>query len=307
MDASVIIPSYNRGKILKRCLELLFNQDFPKNKYEIIVVNDGSTDDTEKMIKEQNPPCNFLYLKNPQREGPSKSRNLALSKAKGKVVIFIDSDILTPPWFIKEHVELHKENPGLIVDGPAINITGEKNLINPPFESPLVKILAFFDFGGATFITANTSCLLKNLIKLKGFDEEFGKGYGWQDRELGTRLIKMGLKRVKNRKAYALHYKKEEETGESLQNLWQKYRERGENAILYYKKHPSAKTKKQIHLNYLKYSNFLRKIGWDEEKITYQSISQKRKITFSLLKKAYLIHAYAEGLKEGMEKHKIRI
>jgi len=304
MDASVIITTYNRENILKRSLELLFTQDFPKDRYEVIVVDDGSTDNTEKMIEKQNPPCSFLYLKNPERKGQAKSRNLALSKAKGGVAIFVDSDILAPSWFIKEHVKLHRKNSRLIVDGPAINIAGKKNLLNPPFESFFVRMLAFLDFGGATFITANTSCLVENLIRAGGFDEEFGKGYGWQDREFGRRLLKIGLKRVKNRRAYALHYKGNE-NGEDMYFLFQKYRERGENAILYYSKHSSRKTKREIHLNYLKYSNFFAKIGLDGK--TSSSLSIYKKPLFSLFKKIFLIHAYAEGLKKGMQKYKVEI
>ncbi|MBC7188917.1 hypothetical protein H5U35_01710, partial [Candidatus Aerophobetes bacterium] len=203
----------------------------------------------------------------------------------------------------KEHVKLHRKNPRLIVDGPAINITGEKNLLNPPFESFFVRMLAFLDFGGATFITANTSCLVENLIKAGGFDEEFGKGYGWQDREFGRRLLRAGLKRVKNRRAYALHYKgngKEED----MHFLFQKYRERGENAILYYSKHPSKKTKREIHLNYLKYSNFFTKIGLDRK--TSSPFIHKKPLFF-LFKKVFFIHAYAEGLKKGVQKYKVEI
>ena len=52
MLLSVIIPTYNRCKILKDCLEVILNQDMPKVDYEVIVVDDGSTDDTEQLVKE---------------------------------------------------------------------------------------------------------------------------------------------------------------------------------------------------------------------------------------------------------------
>jgi len=50
MDVSIVIPTYNRRKILKRALELLFAQNYPKDKYEIILVDDGSTDGTDEMV-----------------------------------------------------------------------------------------------------------------------------------------------------------------------------------------------------------------------------------------------------------------
>jgi len=298
MDVSVVIATYNRKNILGKCLECLFNQDYPRDKYQIVVVDDGSTDGTDRMVKQKKDKCkcSLIYSQSHQREGQSKARNKGILLSEGKVIIFIDSDSLAPPWFIKEHLRMYKDNPNIIVDGPAITVTGENNLINPPFLnppfcSPLIRTLAFFDFGGAVFITANTSCLKENLIKAGRFDEEFGKGFGWLDRELGLRLIKMGLKRVKNRRAYVLHYQIEKK---NLTFLAKKRKDRGENAILYY--------------NF--YDKILNKLGWTEKYLTEKYLSflyQKKSIWYPLFKKFYLIHCYAEGLKSGIEKYKVRI
>jgi len=309
MDVSVVIATYNRKNILEKCLECLFNQDYPRDKYQIVVVDDGSTDGTDRMVKQKKDKCkcSLIYSQSHQREGQSKARNKGILLSEGKVIIFIDSDSLAPPWFIKEHLRMYKDNPNIIVDGPAITVTGENNLINPPFCSPLIRTLAFLDFGGAVFITANTSCLKENLIKAGRFDEEFGKGFGWLDRELGLRLIKMGLKRVKNRRAYVLHYQIEKK---NLTFLAKKRKDRGENAILYYKKHPVKKVKKEARFHYLFYDKILNKLGWTEKYLTEKYLSflyQKKSIRYPLFKKFYLIHCYAEGLKSGIEKYKVRI
>lgn len=307
IDASVIIASYNRKQILNRCLECLFNQDYVAEKYEIIVIDDGSTDETEKMVKEKNPPCKLVYVRNKQRMGQSKAKNRGILQAKGKIIIFLDSDVLAPPWFVNEHVSSHEKNPNLIVDGPAINIRKKEELLNPPFKSFSVKLLAFLDVGGATFITANTSCSQGNLIKAGGFDEEFGTGFGWQDRELGLRLKKMELKRVKNTTAYVLHYKPEEETGISLKTLRKKYKERGENAALYYKKHPSSRVRREAHFHYLLYNYFIEKFRWLKKHTSYSYLSflwQKKDFRYHVFKKLYLIQAYCEGLKRGKKKYK---
>jgi len=256
LDASVVVVSYNRKRFLERCLECLFRQDYPKDKYEIILVDDGSSDGTERMVREKKSPCRLKYLSHPERLGQSKARNKGIWEAQGDIIIFIDSDAFAPPWFIREHIKTHRKDSHLIADGPAINITGENNLLNPPFNCLRVKTFAFFDFWGASFITANTSCSRENLIKAGGFDEDFGKGFGWQDRELGLRLRNMGLKRVKNRRAYVLHYQAEES---SLSQLAQKRKDRGENAVLYYKKHPASKIKREIRLRYLFYDRIF---GW---------------------------------------------
>lgn len=310
MDVSIIIATYNRRRILERSLECLFQQEYPSGKYEIIVIDDGSTDGTENMVEKKTSSCRLVLLRNSKRVGQSKSRNRAINKAQGEVIIFVDSDVFTPPWFIKEHLQSHEKDSHLIVDGPAINVLGEENLFKPAFTSSRTKLLAFLDLAGAHFITANTSCRRKSLIEAGGFDEDFGTGFGWQDRELGYRLERSGLRRIKNRRAYVLHYRSEPQNETNLQNLWQKRKDRGINAALFYKKHPEEKVRKMTRFRYLRYSHFLEKLGWGKNDLDPEyllSLSQKKKFRYYIYRKIYLIHAYAEGLKEGIEKYKVEI
>jgi len=302
MRVTIVIATHNRRDILERSLECLFRQDYPKDQYEIIVVDDGSSDGTKEMIEEKSPSCGLKYLKHKKRRGQSKAKNLGISHAQGEVIIFIDDDVFCPPQFIRQHMKYHKKYDNVIVDGPAINTDRTDNL----FGDKKKRFLAFLDFFGASFITSNTSCRKDSLIKAGGFDEEFGKKFGWQDRELGFRLRKMGVKRKKNRRAYVFHFKQKGSL-DDFAELFKKEKERGMNAVIFYRKHPVRKIRHQVRFRYLWYDRlipFKKLIGRDIE-VFHQTHWQRFLRPF--LTRFYLIHAYAEGLKEGLKKEKLRM
>lgn len=87
-DISIIVPIYNGEKYLKKCLDSLINQT--KEELEFILINDGSTDNTEKIIKEYKDK-RIKYFKN-KNQGIGKTRNFGLSKSTGKYIMFCDSD-----------------------------------------------------------------------------------------------------------------------------------------------------------------------------------------------------------------------
>ena len=90
-DISIIVPAYNAEKYLEKCLESLVNQT--KKNIEIIVINDGSTDDTEKIIlefKERYPEMIKYFFQ--ENSGQSVARNVGIEMAEGKYIAFVDSD-----------------------------------------------------------------------------------------------------------------------------------------------------------------------------------------------------------------------
>lgn len=92
MKLSIIIPVYNEEKYLSECLDSLLDQNFPKDEYEIICINDGSKDKSEEVIlqyKEKHSNIVYLYQEN---QGVSVARNLGLDAAKGEYVFFVDAD-----------------------------------------------------------------------------------------------------------------------------------------------------------------------------------------------------------------------
>lgn len=88
---SLIVPIYNSSKYLKRCLDSLVNQTL--NDIEIIIVNDGSKDKSEEIIKEYSlKNDNIIYIKNKENKGIGYSRNKGISYASGEYIGFVDSD-----------------------------------------------------------------------------------------------------------------------------------------------------------------------------------------------------------------------
>jgi len=301
---SVIIPTHNQKEILAKTLDYLILQDYPKDQYEIIVVDDGSTDTTEKMVESKmGSEVSLRYLYQKQR-GPHFARNLGIKKARGEIIIFVDSDIFTASNFISEHVKFHQKFGDVVVSGPTVRTDRLDNVFADANRRKTKKLL--FDFSGPSFITANLSVKRKFLIRAGGFDEEF-TGFGWHDWELGLRLKKLGLKAKRNINAIVYHYKKKISLPD-IPSLCEKKREQGRNAVLYYKKHPHFTVKLGIRPQSLIFDKL---IGWIDkdfgERLILRAAKKGSRWWLNLFMKWKLLHAYAQGLRDGMRKHEVRL
>lgn len=142
---SVIIPTYNAGDNIKRCLESILNQNL--EDVEVLVINDGSTDNSSEIINEyvnKNPEKIIYYEK--ENTGVADTRNFGISKAKGKYILFIDADDYIKPKlleelqiYIKQDIDIIKfklqrvnENGDILekVDGAVFNKTDGQNAFN---------------------------------------------------------------------------------------------------------------------------------------------------------------------------------
>tara|TARA_B100001750_G_scaffold230950_1_gene227883 strand:+ start:285 stop:1139 length:855 start_codon:yes stop_codon:yes gene_type:complete len=103
---SVIIPVFNRVKLIARCINSVINQTYPVN--EIIVVDDGSNDGTYDLIRKNFPQVISIYQEN---KGVSNARNVGIQSAKSKWIAFLDSDDEWLPNKIEKQISLIKKNP----------------------------------------------------------------------------------------------------------------------------------------------------------------------------------------------------
>jgi glycosyltransferase involved in cell wall biosynthesis len=112
INISVIICSYNREAYIKDAMISLLEQDFPKDNFEAIVVDNNSIDNTEQVCKkfiEDHPGANFYYLTEKQ-QGSSPARNKGATVAKGELLIFMDDDAIAEKDFLKNTWKFYAEN-----------------------------------------------------------------------------------------------------------------------------------------------------------------------------------------------------
>ena len=94
MPLSVIIPTINEARHIKTCLDSLLNQSYPKDKYEVLVVDSDSTDGTIDIVKACCSKHNNVTLIFEDKKSASAARNKGVEMAKGKIIAFIDADTI---------------------------------------------------------------------------------------------------------------------------------------------------------------------------------------------------------------------
>jgi len=137
---SVIVPVYNTGKYLSKCLDSIISQTF--SDFELLLVDDGSSDNSGKICDEYAEKDDRISVFHKENRGVSSARNLGLDKANGKWICFIDSDDYVKPAYLQYLIENENENVDIIVGG-----------WQPVFEGKLEKSVQFRkkEYSGAEF------------------------------------------------------------------------------------------------------------------------------------------------------------
>jgi len=197
---SVIIPTYNESKNIKNCLNALLNQSYPKDKYEIIVVDDGSEDSTGEIIKKEfGDKVKFIKQ---ERQGAGAARNNGVKMAKGEIIIFIDADCIATYNWIEEMVKLFTYQEIIGVQGAYS--TYQQSIIAQfcqiEFEERYdrLKKKKYIDFVGSF----SAAFQKEFFIKIGGFKTDFKMN---EDVNLSYRIIKKGGKLAFNPNAIVYH------------------------------------------------------------------------------------------------------
>lgn len=239
MELSVIIPTYNRKNNLIKTLKAFSQQSY--QDFEMLIVDDGSTDGTEEMLKKLNLPLKIKYIFQ-HNQGPARARNLGIRQAKGKIIFFTGDDIIPSENLLEEHIKSHqKGDENFVVLGytqwaPNIKITPfRKYITDYHFAYSTITNEQNVDWGH--FYSSNVSIHRSFLERAGCFDEEFPYP-AYEDTELGYRLFQQGMRMILNKKAIAYHdhpidFKKYQRT----------MLRRGESAVILAKKVPQLKRK----------------------------------------------------------------
>ena len=153
MNVSIVIPTYNRKPILEKCLFALENQKLSTNtNYEIIVVDDGSTDGTSSWINNNKANLPHVVLYQQEHGGPALGRNLGVIKSKYEIIIFIDSDLIVLDNFITCHLDKllafwRKNDKKCFTYGSVVNTS---NFLNPQSEKHKIMDLSLIHISEPT-------------------------------------------------------------------------------------------------------------------------------------------------------------
>jgi glycosyltransferase involved in cell wall biosynthesis len=127
MKVSVIIPVFNGESCLEKAINSVLKQNFKKEDYEIIVINDCSNDNTENIILDfNNKTENFIYIKNEKNLGVNESRNKAINIAKGKYIAFLDADDEWMPEKLSIQYKKMNENKDIVLSFTDFSIYNDK-------------------------------------------------------------------------------------------------------------------------------------------------------------------------------------
>jgi GT2 family glycosyltransferase len=228
--ATIQLCTYNRAHLLERVLHACFEQDTAGAEYEVVLVNDGSTDDTENVITvaKGRAPCAFTAITQ-ANAGLARGRNVGIAAAQGERIIFIDDDVLPMPNFVAEHLRASARDRDVVVRGAVIEVESFDRL--PP------PIWSFRNYSGNWFWTSNVSVSRRKLEEVGCFDETFSE-YGWEDIELGLRLREAGVRGVFNKRAVAFHYKPKAPERFDPDALVKQKRAQARTARILARKHP---------------------------------------------------------------------
>lgn len=250
MYISIIIPTYNRLPILKKCLAALEKQNISEKEiegYEIILVDDGSTDKTLEWIAKHKQQFPHLKTYQQNHQGPAAARNLGIDKSQGDTIVFIDSDLVVTEHFLHAHAnaliagkQKHKSDR-IFTYGWVINTCN--------FDNPTAESYKITDFSAAYFATGNVAICKKWLLEAGQFDPQF-QLYGWEDLELGVRLKKLDLKIIKCPEAVGYHWHPPFNL-QQIPRLIEREIQRGKMGVIFYQKHPTWEVKMMIQMTIL--------------------------------------------------------
>lgn len=209
IELTVIIPTHNRQDMLLRCLGALARQDYPLSRMEVIVVADGCTDDSAKIIVRNQYGFSLKVFEQSSR-GAAAARNHGAKHAVGSTLVFLDDDVIASEKVASAHARHHKGEVQKVVVGPYMPPA-------PPDSDFHRREL--YEFWRGLFesmaepnhvptfrdvVSGNLSMTKVAFERAGGFCEAF-PSCGMEDYEFGYRLLSAGVKHVYDAEAIAEH------------------------------------------------------------------------------------------------------
>jgi len=208
MKFSLIIPTHNRPKRLKLCIESVFSSKFPKNNFEVVVIIDGYCKESSKLLEHYQKKNNNLKVYNLiPNKGPAAARNYGIKHACGEIIGLTDDDCILENNWIEKMVDVHNQNPDIVVvGGETFPSLSSMKIITGQYLSNLgIQCKISNNIETIYFPTCNVS-LKKKIFEKFSFDETIPYA-GGEDLEFFWRLFKNNYRFVFDRNIIVHHYR----------------------------------------------------------------------------------------------------
>ena len=250
MFVSVVIPTYNRQPILEKCLAALEQQlisGTAVERYEVVVVDDGSTDGTPDWLRQNAARFPHVRLIEQIHGGPAEGRNRGVDQAHGDVIVFIDSDLVVTPVFLAMHAAALQRSWRRTGDRLCFTYGAVINTAN--FEQPTAERHKLRDLSWAYFATGNVA-IDRSVLEQSGLFDTGFRLYGWEDLELGERLRRMNVRLIKCPEAVGYHWHPALRL-DQIPRLIEVEGERAKMGLVFYRKHPTRRVRFIIQFTWL--------------------------------------------------------
>ncbi|NJP10992.1 MAG: glycosyltransferase [Leptolyngbyaceae cyanobacterium RU_5_1] len=227
---SIIIPTYNRPTRLEKCLRSLAQLNFSRDRFEVIIVDDGSDPPMQSVVT---PFCDQLDLTLIQQSnsGPAKARNTGAAQAIGQFLVFTDDDCMPAPDWLKILEACFAKSPDCLIGGLALNALPD-NLYSTASQVLIDYLYSYYNTnsGQPNFFASNNIALPRERFHtLGGFDTSFPLAAG-EDREFCDRWLHHGYAMVYEPDAqiYHAHHL-------TLQKFWRQHFNYGRGAFCFHR------------------------------------------------------------------------
>ncbi|HWO41018.1 MAG TPA: glycosyltransferase [Candidatus Eisenbacteria bacterium] len=202
---SIIIPTFNRPQKLKSCLESLARLDYPRDRFEVAIVDDESDAPPDAAVAPFRAELDILLLKQ-SHAGPAAARNTGAAAAKGRYLAFTDDDCQPAPDWLTKLAARYGSLPDCAIGGRTVN-----GLTHNPYAACSQLLIDYLyshyqASSGGLFFTSNNLALPAEMFrKMGGFDTTFTCA-GGEDRELCNRWLAQGYPMLYAAEAIVYHF-----------------------------------------------------------------------------------------------------
>jgi cellulose synthase/poly-beta-1,6-N-acetylglucosamine synthase-like glycosyltransferase len=191
---SVIIPAYNEGKTIGKTISSLLSVDYPKELLEVIVINDGSEDNTEEVVENYANEGKVIFINNKKNKGKAICLNEGIKKARGELIACMDADSIVKGDIIKKTITYFQKDEKTAAVTVRVGVINPKNILQKIIDieyaiglSLSLKVLSFLN---SIHVTPGPFSIYRRdvLLKLNGFDEKSIT----EDLEIAYRIQKLG-------------------------------------------------------------------------------------------------------------------